>query len=67
MEHIVGPIHHISDRVQVSDITYVELDLGTVIGILRLQCMSHPVLLLFITGDDTDFSDIRGQEVLENG
>ena len=58
MEHIIRSVHDITDRIQVTDITDVELNLGTVFRIPSLEQMPHPVLLFFIPAENADLADI---------
>ena len=66
MEHIVGPVHDITDGIQVTHVADIELNLAGILRVLCLQRMPHPVLLLLITADNTDFADLRGEKVLQD-
>lgn len=67
VEDVVNAGHGVTDRLGVADITDVELDLLGVLRVLGLKLMAHIVLLLFVTGEDTDLLQVRIQEVLQNG
>ena len=66
MEDVIGSVHNVPHRIDIAHVSDVELHLAGVIGILSLQRVAHPVLLLFVTAYDADFPDVRSQEVLEN-
>ena len=67
MEDVVNAGHGVTDRLGGADITDVELDLLGVLRVLGLKLMAHIELLRFVTGEDTDFLQVRIQEVLQNG
>ena len=67
MENVVNAGHCVTDGLGVADITDVELDLLGVLRVLGLKLMTHIVLLLFVTGEDTDLLQVGIQEVLQNG
>ena len=67
VEDVVNTGHSVTDRLGVADITDVELHLLGSVRMLGLKLMAHIVLLLLITGEDTDLLQIRIQEVLQNG
>ena len=67
VEDVVNTGHGVTDRLGVADITDVELDLLGVLRVLGLKLMTHIVLLLFVTGEDTDLLQVGIQEVLQNG
>lgn len=48
-EHIVYTMHCCINGIKVSYITYNEVNLRGLIRMLRLQTMTHLILLLFIT------------------
>lgn len=67
MEDVVNTGHCVTDGLGVADITDVELDLLSSVRVLGLKLMTHIVLLLFVTGEDTNLLQVRIQEVLQNG
>jgi len=67
MEDVVNTGHCVTDGLRIADITDVELDLLGILRMLGLKLMTHIVLLLFITGEDTNLLQVRIQEVLQNG
>ena len=67
VEDVVNTGHCVTDGLRIADITDVELDLLGVLRVLGLKLMTHIVLLLLVTGEDTDFLQVRVQEVLQNG
>ena len=67
VEDVVNTGHSVTDGLGVADITDVELDLLGVLRVLGLKLMAHIVLLLFVTGEDTNLLQVRIQEVLQNG
>ena len=67
MEDVINTGHGVTDRLGVADITDVELDLLGGVRMLGLKLMSHIVLLLLVTGEDTNLFQVRIQEVLQNG
>ena len=66
VENVVNTGHCITDRLRVTDITNVELDLLGIFRMLSLKLMTHIILLLFVTGKDADFFQVRIQKVLQN-
>ena len=67
VENIVNTRHGIFDGLGVADIADIELDLLSGLRMLGLKLMSHIVLLLLVTGEDTNLFQVRIQEVLQNG
>ena len=67
MEDVVNTGHGVTDGLRIADITDVELHLLSGVGMLCLKLMAHIVLLLFITGENADFLQVRIQKVLQNG
>ena len=67
VEDVVNTGHSVTDGLRVADIADVELDLLSGVGMLRLKLMAHIVLLLLVTGEDTNLLQVRIQEVLQNG
>ena len=67
VEDVVNTGHGITDRLRIADISDVELDLLSSVRVLGLKLMTHIVLLLFVTGEDTNLLQVRIQEVLQNG
>ena len=61
VEDVVNTGHCVTDRLGVADITDVELDLLGVLRVLGLKLMAHIVLLLFVTGEDTNLLQVRNQ------
>ena len=58
VEDVVNTGHGITDRLRIADITDVELHLLGSLRVLGLKLMAHIVLLLFITGEDADLTDV---------
>ena len=67
MENVVNTGHCVTDRLRVTDITDVKLDLFGILWMLGLKLMAHIILLLLITGEDTNLLQVGIQEVLQNG
>ena len=67
MEDVINTGHSVTDGLRIADITDVELHLLGSLRVLGLKLMAHIILLLFVTGKDTDFLQIRVQEVFQNG
>ena len=67
MENVVNAGHCVTDGLGVADITDVELHLLCSVRVLGLKLMAHIILLLFVTGEDTNLLQVRIQEVLQNG
>ena len=59
MEHIVRAAERTFNRVIVTHITDIELQLFEAFGIFGLIAVAHIVLLLFVAGDNTDLLDVR--------
>jgi hypothetical protein len=67
VEDVVNTGHCVTDGLRVADITDVKLDLLGILRMLGLKLMAHVILLLFVTGEDTDLLQVGIQEVLQNG
>ena len=67
VEDVVNTGHGVTDGLGIADITDVELDLLGVLRMLGLKLVAHIVLLLLVTGEDTNLIQVRIQEVLQNG
>ena len=65
MENIVDAPHRILDRLRVADITDVEFNFIGMLRKTRLQIMAHIILLLLITRENADLTDIARQKVFE--
>ena len=67
MEDVVNAGHSVTDGLRIADVTDVKLDLLGILRMLGLKLMAHVILLFFVTREDTDFLQVRVQEVLQNG
>ena len=67
VEDVVNTGHCVTDGLRVADIADVELHLLCSVRVLGLKLMTHIVLLLLVTGEDTNLLQVRIQEVLQNG
>ena len=67
MKDVVHARHGVTDGLGIADITDVKLHLLGVLRVLCLKLMTHIVLLLLVTGEDTDLLQVGVQEVLQNG
>ena len=67
VEDVVNTGHCVTDGLRVADIADVELHLLCSVRVLGLKLMTHIVLLLLVTGEDTDLLQIGIQKVLQNG
>ena len=67
MEYVIHSVHGVLDRLQVSDVTDIELDLLCDLRHLLLELVAHIVLLLLVAGEDTDLTDIGLQKAVQNG
>ena len=66
MEYIIRPIHDIPHGFDAADIPHIKLDLACMIRVPGLQNVPHHILLLFISADNPDFSDLGGQEMFKD-
>lgn len=66
VENIIYSGHRAAAGLKASNIADVELDLMRNIRILRLILVAHVILFLLVTRKDTDLSDVRAEEPLEN-
>lgn len=67
VEDVVHAVHGIADRLRVADVADEEADLGSELGGLLLQAVTHVVLLFLVTGEDADLFQVGVHEVLEHG
>src|SRR5699024_2797476 len=67
VEDVVNAGHCVLDGLGIADIADVELHLLGVLRVLGLKLMAHIVLLLFVTGENTNLLQVRVQKVLQNG
>ena len=66
MEHEVNPFHSVLQSALVAHITDIELDLTSHLWHTRLEVMTHIILLLLITREDTDLSDVSTEETVQH-
>ena len=57
-ENIVNSVHCKVDSFTLTDISDIEFHFSSHLWSLSLKMMAHIILFLFITRQDTDFSDI---------
>ena len=67
VEDVINTGHCVTDGLRVADITDVELHLLSGVRMLGLKFVAHVILLLLVTGEDTNLLQVRIQEVLQNG
>ena len=67
MEDIVYARHCRPTRLQRAHVTDIKLDFPCHLRILHLILMSHIILLLLVTAEDTNLLNIRIQETLQHG
>ena len=61
VENVINTAHRGRDGVRIAHVTDVELQLAVVVK------LPHVVLLLLVTGEDADFTDIGIEETAKNG
>ena len=66
VENIVHPAKGVNDGAVIPHIADIEFDLLRALGIAHLVFMAHVVLLLLVTGKDTDLADIRRQKAVQH-
>lgn len=66
MKNEIYTRHRCAARLQVSDISNIEFNLVCHIRIVGLVLVTHIVLLLFITGEDANFTNICAEETLQD-
>ena len=66
MEHIVHTLHGIVQRTLVAHIADVELNLVCHLRHAGLEVMTHIILLLLITTEDTNLTDVSTQEAVQH-
>ena len=66
VKNIVHTRHSVLDGLRIADISNIELDLFCRVRVLGLKLMAHIILLLFITGKDADFLEVRIKEMLQH-
>ena len=64
MEDIIHTRHSISNRSRISYIPNIKLHFGSIVRVFCLEFMSHIILFLFISGKDTDLSNIGFEKML---
>ena len=62
MENVINFMHCAPHGFKISYITDIEFDFISNIRHLSLKFVAHIVLLLFITGKDTNFTDIGSEK-----
>ena len=67
MEHIINAFHGILQCALVAHVTYIELDLVCHLWHTSLEVVTHIVLFLLVTAEDTDLSNIGSQETVQHG
>ena len=67
VENVINARRSILDGLRVADVTDVELNLLGSFRVLRLEFVAHIILLLFVTGEDADFLEVRIKKVFQNG
>ena len=67
MEDVINAGHGIAHGLRVAHVADEELDLLRQLRHSGLQFMAHVILLLLITGEDADLTDVGIHEMLKNG
>ena len=67
VEHIIHPAKRRCDRAVVAHVADVEFDFACARRAGGLVGMAHVILFFFISGQDANFADIRGQKPVEHG
>ena len=65
MENIIYPGHSVGHRTVVPHVPNIEFYFGSVFRIFGLQVVTHIILLLFITGKNTNLPDIGGKKMFQ--
>ncbi len=66
MEHVIDALHGILEGALAAHVANVELDLAGHVGPLSLILVAHIVLLLLVTREDADFTNICSKETVQN-
>ena len=66
MENIVHTGHSVPDGLSIPYISYVKFHFLRIFRILGLKFMTHVILFLLITGENTDLLEIRIEKVFQN-
>ena len=65
VEDVINTGHGILDRLRVADLADVELHLASSLRVFCLKLMAHIVLLLLVTGENSNLSNIGLQEMFK--
>ena len=67
MEYVINALHCSTDRLQTTNIAYVELNLVSRFWHCSLEVVTHIVLLFFVTAENSDFTNVGFQKAVEDG
>ena len=65
MKYVIHTLNRVPHGSHIADIADIELHLARQLRMLRLQVVTHIILLLLIPGENTDLCQIGIQEMLQ--